>query len=104
MYKTFILTFDGVEMNNVIVQLYAFVQSNALTYQFSSPYLGTIFIKSNSDLTTLSYSYNSFFNGRHFLLAEIDPDQTAGRQLANVWNWLNNPAPLPLPYTPLGPA
>ena len=43
MYKTFILTFDGVEMNNVIVQLYAFVQSNALTYQFSSPYLGTIY-------------------------------------------------------------
>ena len=103
MYKNFILTFDPLSLSDMLPQLYAFVQSNALSYQFSSPYLGTIFIKSNADVLTLSLSYNGFFAGRQFILAELDADEMGGRQLGNVWDWLNNSAPPLLPFTPLGP-
>ena len=104
MYKTYSLTFDAFGMANVLPQLYAFVQANAFTYQFYAPFNGCILIKSMADLLVLTGSYNAFFAGTHFLISEVDPGKTGGRLAQEVWDWLNNPEPPLIPYTPLGPA
>lgn len=104
MYRAFLLNFDSARMVDLLPQLYAFVQSNALTYQFYSPFYGMIFIKSACQITDLIESYNAFFAGQPFMIAEVDPVKTGGRLPQDVWDWLNNPAPPPLPYIPLGPA
>ena len=84
-------------------ELFAFIQSNATTYQFFSPYFGTVLVKSSEDILVLNASYGSFFGTKTFFLAEIDADRTAGRQLREIWDWINNPVPPEIPYEPLGP-
>lgn len=103
MYRNYVLTYDGLAMFAENAQLMAFIQSNAFTYQFYSPFFGMVFIKSLADLVAINHSYNSYFNGRAFFLTEVDSNKTAGRLESAVWDWLNNPLPPPIPYTPLGP-
>ena len=100
--RNYVLTYDPLAVAEILPQLLAFIQSNALTYQFITPYVGCVLIKSDSDISLISGSYNSFFNGRPFMLAEVHHTATGGRLDQNIWNWLNNAVPPPLPYTPLG--
>ncbi len=101
MFKNYALTFDPFQMSDLFPQLIAFVQSNALTYQFIAPYAGSVFVKSSADILILATSYNAFFNGRAFLIAEINAEFTGGRLEQKVWDWLNNANPEPLPFAPL---
>ena len=103
MYRNYVLTYDPISMFSMHAQLLAFIQANAFTYQFFSPYIGLVLIKGTLDLQQMVDSYNSFFNGHNFFMAEVDSVKTGGRLDRAVWDWLNNPAPPPIPYTPLGP-
>ena len=96
MYNTFILSYDPLAKNYTVNQLNAFVRSNALTYQYFSPTLGTYLIKSQATVHDMVDSYKGFFDGTNFFVAQVMPTLTGGALQQTMWNWLNSPVPPPL--------
>jgi hypothetical protein len=73
-----------------------FVRSNSYTYQYLTPYLGSIYIKSSATLEQMIISYRPFLEPNAFTLTQIYPVNMSGLLMPEYWHWLNAASPPPL--------
>lgn len=99
MLNTFILSYDPLSDKYSLNQINAFIRANAYTYQYYMPLIGTYLIKSKADLLSLIDTYNGFFDGSNFFVAQIFPTVTGGALPQDMWDWINSDNPPPLPMT-----
>lgn len=97
MYNTFLLSYDPLMVDPTPTRLVEFVRSNAYTYQYLAPFLGTVFIKSGAAGSDLVTSFNPFIRPSSFVLTQIFPWMTTGLLPQQYWDWINSAAPPPLP-------
>ena len=97
MYNTFLLSYDPLMQNPTPDKLLQFVRSNVTTYQYLTPFVGSIFIKSQASLELLISSYNPFISPHSFTLIQIYPTLSTGLLPPAFWDWINAQTPPPLP-------
>lgn len=97
MHNTYILSYDPLMRDPTPARLIQFVRSNVFTYQYLTPFVGTLVIKSTAASTQLLESYNPFLSPSSFLLTQIFPTMTTGLLPPHYWNWINAATPPALP-------
>jgi hypothetical protein len=100
MYNTFLLSYDPLASDPTPARLIEFIRSNAYTYQYLTPFLGTVFVKSQASLVQMMGSYDPFISPNAFTLIEVSPILMSGLLPQAYWNWLNAAAPPPLAALP----
>jgi hypothetical protein len=85
----YLLSYDVAAAAEMYPQLFSFVKEHKLIEQWSQPYNGLYLLKSQSDITTLSLSFDQFFARRVFhVISSISPLWVGGILPADIWNWL----------------
>jgi hypothetical protein len=96
MYNTFVLNFDPLMVDPTPVRLLEFIRSNGYTYQYLTPFIGTIMIKSTANLGQMISSFQPFLRPNSFMLTHVSPTHMSGLLNPAYWEWVNAPAPPPL--------
>ena len=93
MYNTFILSFSPYSNDPTPRRILEYVRSHAHTYQYLTPFAGTIVIKSHVFLSELVTSYTAFLSPNDFLLTHANPFFVSGLMQSRYWEWLNSTNP-----------
>jgi hypothetical protein len=97
MHNTFLLSYDPLMTDPAPIRLVEFVRSNAFTYQYFVPFLGSILIKSQASVEDIHASYSTFIRPSSFLLTQVFPVMITGMLSQAQWDWINADTPPPLP-------
>lgn len=81
--------FDGV--NLPALQQYIFDSADVLSYWNHLPLLYVI--KTRADLTYMAEKFQPFFDGKFFIVMEVNPDNVNGFLPMQAWQWFKTPAP-----------
>ena len=99
MFNTFILSFSPFSTDPTPRRILEYAKSHAHTYQYLTPFAGTIVIKSSANLAQLIDSYTAFLSPNNFLLTHINPLYVTGLMQTPYWEWLNSSNPPALTST-----
>jgi hypothetical protein len=96
----YLLVYDSIKLGTVQTQLHSLIKQHKLIVQWSQPFVGAYIIKTNSDIYSLSVSFEEFFTRDiNHIICPISIGAAGGILPSNIWDWLGgvvNPASLSL--------
>lgn len=101
--NSFILSYNPLSARLSPRQLIAWIKESANVAQWYSPYAGTIILKSDKSIATLSDSFRAAFDGDSVVVAQVFPWMCGGALSPDIWAWLNGTAAPSLPTTIIPP-
>jgi hypothetical protein len=89
---SYILTYDVSTSFRIHDHLTAFVKANRHVTQWAQPFMGCFLLKSDTGILPLNASFAEFFGGKTlYMIAVVNPEQTAGLLPQAIWTWFNQP-------------
>lgn len=90
--SSYLLSYDLNTLGDLFPQLQSFIKEHKLISQWSNPYPGLFFLKSDAEFPSIVATFAEFFAGKVFhVVCPIESAKVGGILYSHIWDWLNAP-------------